>query len=105
MAKVARKKNPYIGGTINEFIDRQRAEAPEFSAEWDSIQLAKRIRELREARRMTQAQLATRARTTQSAIARLEGGQVVPKLDFLQKVASAMGLRLSVDFTRTGRAA
>jgi len=88
---------------VGEFVREQRAKSPEFAAEWDKRQLARRIRDLREAQHLTQAQLASRAHTTQSAIARLESGQVVPKLDLLQKIAAAMGLRLSVDFTRRQR--
>lgn len=41
---------------------------------------------------VTQKELAKRIGTTQSSIARLEGGNVNPSLDFLQKVARVMGL-------------
>ncbi len=42
--------------------------------------------------KMTQAQLAKKAGTKQSAIARLESGNINPSLEFLQKVAQVMGL-------------
>ena len=91
-------KNRHLGRSLAEFVDEQRSKDPEFAAEWDQHQLARRIRELRERRKLTQAQLASRARTTQSAIARLESGQVIPKIDLLQKIAVALGLQLSIDF-------
>ncbi len=97
---MARKRNPHIGRSLDEYVKEQRAKDPEFAAEWDKRQLARRIRKLREGQNLTQAQLAVRAHTTQSAIARLESGQVTPKLDLLQKIAAAMGLMLNVDFTR-----
>ncbi len=75
---MARKKNPYIGRSIGEFVAEQKAKDPEFAAEWDKRQLARRIRELRQAQKLTQAELAIRACTTQSAIARLESGQTLP---------------------------
>lgn len=100
---MAKKKNPHLGRSLREFIVEQKARDSEFAAEWDKRQLARRIRELREAQELTQAELATRAHTTQSAIARLESGQVTPKLDLLQKIAAAMGLRLSIEFSRRNR--
>lgn len=42
--------------------------------------------------RMTQAELAKKAGTKQSAIARLESGNINPSLEFLQKVAQVVGL-------------
>lgn len=42
--------------------------------------------------KMTQADVAKRVGTKQSAIARLESGNINPSLEFLQKVAQVMGL-------------
>jgi DNA-binding XRE family transcriptional regulator len=95
---MAKKKNPYVGRTLGEYVAEQREKSPVFAAEWDKRQLARRIRELREERKFTQAELAARAHTTQSAIARLESGTVTPRLDLLQKIATALGLRLNVGF-------
>ena len=41
-------------------------------------------------------QLAALAGTKQPNIARLESGKVVPRLDFLEKVARALGGRLDI---------
>lgn len=45
---------------------------------------------------LTQAELARRVGTTQSAIARFESGAGNPTLDFLSKVSAAVGARLNV---------
>lgn len=95
---MAKRRNPHVGRTLGAFVAEQRAKDPEFAAEWDKRQFARRIRQLREGRSLTQSELANRAHTTQSAIARLESGSVVPRLDLLHKIAAALGLRLSVDF-------
>ena len=46
---------------------------------------------------LTQAEVAVRAGTTQSAIARLEAGRVSPSVETLQRYARAVGKRLRVE--------
>lgn len=46
---------------------------------------------------VTQAELAERMGTTQSAIARLESGRVSPTVETLQKYARALGKRLRIE--------
>jgi predicted transcriptional regulator len=46
---------------------------------------------------LTQEALAARMGTTQSAIARLEGGGVSPTVDTLRRYAAAVGKRLRVE--------
>ncbi len=50
----------------------------------------------RAAANLTQAELARRIGTTQSAIARLEGGKVPPSFATLRRYARATGTRLTV---------
>lgn len=64
--------------------------------------------EMRQHAGLTQRELAKRMGTTQSAIARLEGGDVVPRLDLLDRLARATGVNLrlksdtgNVDLGRT----
>ena len=45
----------------------------------------------------SQAELAERMGTTQSAIARLESGRVSPTVETLQKYARALGKRLKIE--------
>jgi ribosome-binding protein aMBF1 (putative translation factor) len=47
---------------------------------------------------LTQAELARRMGTTQSVIARLEGGKTKPSVATLEKLAAATGTRLKIDF-------
>jgi len=49
---------------------------------------------------ITQAELARRIGTTQSAIARFESGAGNPTLDFLSKVSAAVGAKLEVRVSR-----
>lgn len=46
---------------------------------------------------LTQGALAERMGTTQSAVARLEGGRVSPTVETLRKYAKAVGKRLKVE--------
>lgn len=57
------------------------------------------ISQLIEARiknKMTQLDVAKKVGTKQSAIARLESGNVNPSLEFLQKIATALDTKLSI---------
>jgi transcriptional regulator with XRE-family HTH domain len=64
--------------------------------EFDKLQLARQLKTLRESRKLSQAELATMVGTQQPAIARIESGRGVPRLDFLHRVAVALGGRLDV---------
>jgi DNA-binding XRE family transcriptional regulator len=52
--------------------------------------------------KLSQAQLARRIGTTQSAIARLEGGGVLPSLSTLRRYAEATGKRLHLEIVSPG---
>jgi len=45
---------------------------------------------------LTQKELANKVGTKQSAIARLEGGNTNPSIGFLEKIASVMGTKLTI---------
>jgi len=51
---------------------------------------------LRNKKKITQKQLASKIGTTQSALSRFEMGDVNPSLDFLKKMANALGAKLVV---------
>ena len=57
----------------------------------------------RAAANLTQAELARRIGTTQSAIARLEGGKVSPSFATLRRYAQATGTRLTVGLVQADR--
>ena len=65
--------------------------APEYA-------LARAVIEARTAAGLTQDQLAERMATTQSVIARLEGGRAKPSTQTLERLALATGTRLRISF-------
>lgn len=50
--------------------------------------------------KMTQLDVAQKVGTKQSAIARLESGNVNPSLEFLQKIAQVMGYKLTISLSK-----
>ena len=70
--------------------------APEFA-------LARAVIDARVTAGLTQEQLAKRMATTQSVIARLEGGRARPSTQTLERLAAATGTRLCISF-ELGRA-
>ena len=62
------------------------------------FELARALIEARSRAGITQAELAARMKTTQSAVARLESGRVPPSTRTLEKVARATGTRLRIHF-------
>ncbi len=79
-----------------------RAVYGELGPEFD---LARSVIEARARAGLTQEQLAKRMRTTQSVIARLEGGRTRPSTKTLERLAQATGTRLRISFEATGDAA
>jgi DNA-binding XRE family transcriptional regulator len=70
-----------------------------------AIRLALEIRALREAKGLSQRELAERVGTTQSAIARLEAGRVSPSLPTLDRVAAALGAEVTITINDLDRLA
>lgn len=88
-----------------EEFDRRSAEVratPEYREAYRSAQIAyelgKKVREAREARGWTQAELARRAGMKQHTVSRFEAGDVVPTLTTLDRIASALESHLTIDF-------
>jgi predicted transcriptional regulator len=74
---------------------------PEFRKEYDKADeefaIIEALIRARAKAKLSQADVAKRIGTTQSAIARLEGGRVSPSLSTLRRYAEATGTRLQVD--------
>lgn len=68
-----------------------------YAASTLALELAQLAYRMREKAGMSQNALAKKMGTTQSAIARLEGGGVVPKLDLLARLSRATGVPLRLD--------
>ena len=77
---------------------------PEFREEYARVDeeyaLIEALVRARAAAKLTQAELAKRLGTTQSAVARLEGGRVSPSFVTLRRYAEATGTRLTVRLVR-----
>lgn len=82
---------------------------PVYKAEYESLSeefaLVGALIEARNKAGLTQAQLASRMKTTQAAIARLESGRVLPSTRTLQKFAEATGTVLRISFQPRSAAA
>lgn len=87
-------------------IRNRRLEEPETRAAYERArrahELGETIRVRRERLHLSQRELTEKMRTTQSVIARLESGAVLPTLDTLERVADALGAELTIRF-QTGR--
>lgn len=64
----------------------------------EEFDLARALIEARTAAGLTQSQLARRMKTSQSYIARIEGGKVRPSTDALERFARATHTRLRIAF-------
>ena len=82
-------------------LKKRLMEDPEFREEYaradDEFALIEALVRARAAANLTQEELARRLGTTQSAVARLEGGRVSPSFATLRRYAEATGTRLTVD--------
>src|SRR4051812_23883975 len=100
-------KTTHVGGDVMQSVKRWKADpefARRFDAEFDRLRLARKLRELRETRKLTQEDLAKLTGIKQSGIARIESGKFLPRLDLLQKIAAAIGMRVDVRFKRAENA-
>ena len=69
-----------------------------YDALGEEFDLARALIKARTAAGLSQSQLARRMKTSQSYIARIEGGQVRPSADALGRFAEATGTRLRIVF-------
>jgi ribosome-binding protein aMBF1 (putative translation factor) len=74
-----------------EYREAHEELAPEFA-------LARAVIDARVRAGLTQAELAQRMDTTQSVIARLEGGRTRPSTQTLERLATATGTLLKISF-------
>ena len=92
-------------GRIRRFEDRLREDLknPEFRKHYEDyelpVRLAVEIAQLRQRKKLTQAQLAKRIGVSQQFVARLENSyETIPSLRTLEKVAQALGKHLYIAF-------
>ena len=81
-------------------LKRRFMDDPKFREEYARVDneyaLVEALVSARTAAKLTQAEVARRLGTTQSAVARLEGGRVSPSFATLRRYADATGTRLTV---------
>ena len=90
----------YAWSDVKMELMRDPAFRKVYEAQKPKYDLIRAILDARIKRGITQAQIAKRAGTTQSAIARFESGAGNPTLDFMQRVSAAVGARLEVKISR-----
>ncbi|MCY3819032.1 MAG: helix-turn-helix transcriptional regulator [Gammaproteobacteria bacterium] len=87
-------------------LKKRLMEDPEFREEYaladQEYSLVAQLIRARTEAKLTQTEVAQRLGTTQSAIARLEGGRVSPSIATLRRYAEATGTRLTVGLQRIG---
>ncbi len=82
--------------------DEERAEFDQaYEASHLAIDVGEKIRDAREAASLSQRELAARMGTSQAAVARLEAGGVGATLTTLQKVATALEMKISFELSAT----
>jgi predicted transcriptional regulator len=88
MTKIADLKNKWMKNP--EFRDAYEGLAPEF-------EIARALIKARSRAGMTQGQVAAAMGTTQSAVARMEGGRATPSFSSVSRYAEATGTRLHIE--------
>jgi transcriptional regulator with XRE-family HTH domain len=82
---------------VHHPIERIRARIAGAEEGWLFAQIADQVGKRRRELGLSQADLAKRCHTTQSAIARLEGGGRPPRIDTLLRIANALDCDLAVE--------
>ena len=84
---------------------RKQMKNPAFKKEYDALEeefaLINELLAARAKAKLSQAQVARRMGTSQSAVARMEGGHT-PSLSSLRKYARAVGRRVEIKLAKTG---
>lgn len=83
-------------------LHRKWAKNPDYKQAHETMEaefeLARTLIKARVEAGLTQAQVAKRMKTSQAAIARMEGGKVKPSANSLERYAKAIGRRLRISF-------
>ncbi|NPV90159.1 MAG: helix-turn-helix transcriptional regulator [Firmicutes bacterium] len=86
----------------HEEVKARLLESPEVRKEYNDLKalydIKREIIRLRLEQGLSQKDLAERVKTKQSAISRLESGDYNPSIEFLSKVARALGKEIEISF-------
>ena len=87
-----------------EDLEKELLSDPKVKKEYDRLAprytIISQLIAARLKRGFTQRDVAEKLGTRQSAIARLEGGNVNPSLEFLQRIAQVMGYKLNIHLSK-----
>jgi ribosome-binding protein aMBF1 (putative translation factor) len=82
---------------------KEQLKDPEFKKEWDrtepEYQVLAEIIKARIEKKLSQRELAKKAKTTQAVLSRIENMTVSPSIQLVQRIAEAMGKKLEIKFT------
>lgn len=88
--------------TFDDYL-KEQLKNPKFKREWDKLepqyQVTRELIKARIERKISQRELARKAKTTQAVLSRIENMSVSPSIGLLQKIASALGKNLKIKFT------
>ena len=91
-------------GKVSE-LHKKWSKDPKYREEYDKLrpefEIARLLIKARTQAGLTQAQLAEKLQTTQSAVARFESGKTNPSTSTLKKIAQATGTQLKISFEAT----
>lgn len=92
-----RNKNKWI---THKQLHADLMKDPEYRRAYEALepefQIARQMIEARIKRKMTQEQLARRAKTGQAVISRLEGMNARPSISLLSRIARALGTKIQI---------
>ena len=87
--------------SFNDYLKEQLKD-PEFKKEWDrtepEYQVLAEIIKARIEKKLSQRQLAKKAKTTQAVLSRIENMEESPSIQLVQRIAEAMGKKLEIKF-------
>jgi len=87
-----------------EVLEKELLSDPATKREFDKLTpryaIISQLIKARIKNKMTQLDVAKKVGTKQSAIARLESGNVNPSLEFLQRIAQVLGYKLTVHLSK-----
>jgi len=87
-------------GILFEDDLKERLDDPKFRAVWEAseadYQIARQMIKARLDKKISQRELAKRAKTTQARICELEGQNANPSLAFLKRISGALGIKFQL---------
>ena len=93
--------------TYSKELRKRWMQNPKFRSEYEALgtefEVMAALTHARLESGLTQSQIAERMKTTQSAVARLEGGRSNPSMRTLERYAQATGTRVRITFEPVGQ--